>query len=436
MSMSLTLRNAFNVLWRLSLLALPWQTRWILVPGSINGFQWEQGTMSLYGSQILLLLTIAVGAVLFREEWKRAGKGVGSREWGVAVAISLFVITGLFTSNWIATSIWFAQVLVLIAFVWTLMHAKVGFMPIARWFVIAVIPHAGLGIYQFITQYVWGSSLFGIAEQDPTVSGVSVVEHGLYRLMRAYGGFPHPNILGGWLALALTLLPGLVQRAYGKLEKIAYVFAGALFVSALVFTFSRGAWVAAVVGVTLAIVCAWKRASERLDKQGVALVAVVIIGMAAWGVVTQWDHVIARFDTSNRLEQWSVEQRGTSIEEGIKASRVRPLAGWGVGAGLAGISTVRDEELREITPEPPHTLPIVILLESGVVGLVAILYLIWIMVKHIGVRRQLSVHVPVLLAISAIALTDHYLWTLWPGQVLMANIIALLLLERSRKSQY
>jgi hypothetical protein len=434
------LSMSFSILWRLSILILPWQTRWIFDPGSIDGFAWEQGTVCLYAGQVLLLAAVVVGAVTFREKWKSLLTGTGHRAQGYAsIAIFLFLLSSLFTANWTATLMWFGQTLLLVAFVRTLMAAKVGSASVARWVVISVLPHAGLGIWQYMDQYVHGSSVFGMATQDPTVSGVSVVEHGLYRVLRSYGGFPHPNIFGGWLAIALVLLPDLVRRAQTKLEKVAYVFAGAFFVSALVFAFGQGAWIAAVAGFALAVVSAWKHARERLDQQGIALLVIAVLGVATSCVASQWDHVIARFDTSNRLERWSVEQRGTAIEEGIEAARARPLAGWGPGAGLIGVSTVRDEELRTlVAPEPPHALPVVVLLEAGVIGLVVVFYLAWssgihredtVIEPQTTDHRPQTVFIPLLFAIALIAMTDHYLWTLWPGQALAAVVIAMIVLR-------
>ena len=37
---------------------LPIQTRWIIKEGSINGGHWEYGTISLYGTDILLILLV------------------------------------------------------------------------------------------------------------------------------------------------------------------------------------------------------------------------------------------------------------------------------------------------------------------------------------------------------------------------------------------
>ena len=39
---------------------LPWQTRWIIRAGEINGGYWEYGTISLYGTDVLLFLLLVL----------------------------------------------------------------------------------------------------------------------------------------------------------------------------------------------------------------------------------------------------------------------------------------------------------------------------------------------------------------------------------------
>ena len=53
----------FELLWRLSILTLPFQTRWFH-DASLAGWPWEQGRWSVYVSWGLMLGTVAVGMIL------------------------------------------------------------------------------------------------------------------------------------------------------------------------------------------------------------------------------------------------------------------------------------------------------------------------------------------------------------------------------------
>jgi hypothetical protein len=431
MRLNRIIARSFSVLWRLSILALPWQTRWIFRAGSIGGFPWEQGTVGLYGSQVILLLTIMVGAVLFRERWMFLLKGITppfTKGGVIPPSILLFAIVSTATLSWTATGMWWLEVMLIAGFFTTLHLARVPLDRIAKWFVFSLVPHAALGIVQFLRQDAFGSAMLGMAAHHPWDQGVSVVEHGLYRVLRAYGGFPHPNIFGGWLAAVLAFLPFLVIRAKTKVGMIAYVFASVIFATALVFTFSRGAWIAALAGFAAALILAWKRSGEVLQRQAVALLGIMTMVMAGLWIFTQFDHVSARFTPEYRLERWSLETRSKAIADGIAAWRIRPVAGWGAGASLVGVSEVRksDERWSSIAPEPPHAVPLVILVETGVLGAIAFVALLIAILHHLIVQKRWDA-LPLLAAGSVIAITDHYLWTLWPGIVLGAFIVLLLL---------
>lgn len=436
MSIKQLTSRAFSVLWRISILILPWQTRWIFTEGVLNGFPWEQGTVSLYVGQVILFVTILVGVVLFRGEWKSLLRRVAGGQWRVGgkgrslliSGIALFVIVSTATVSWTASGMWWLQVILIAGFFTTLYVARIPIDRIAKWFVISMIPHAALAVSQFFQQDIIGSTILGIATHHPWVHGTSVVEHGLYRVLRSYGGLPHPNILGGWLAMGLILLPSLIIRAKAKIGMISYVFVSVLFAAAFGFTFSRGAWIAGGLGFLLALFFAWRRSSETLQKQAVALLGIITVFVIGWGVVTQFDHVSARFTTEHRLETWSLMTRSKAISEGIEAWKLRPVAGWGVGASLLGISEVRksDELWSAIAPEPPHAVPLVVLVETGVLGVIAFVALVIAIIQRLIIKKRWDA-IPILIAGSAIALTDHYLWTLWPGIVLMAFMVLFVL---------
>jgi hypothetical protein len=65
-----------------------------------------------------------------------------------------------------------------------------------------------VGILQFSHQESIGLQMLGEPILSSYVGGVSTIEIGGGRILRAYGTFPHPNILAGFLAL------GLVSLAY------------------------------------------------------------------------------------------------------------------------------------------------------------------------------------------------------------------------------
>ena len=461
----------FAILWRLSILVLPWQTRWIFVEGKIGGFSWEQGTVSFYVSWVPMIFSIAVAA------WMSVGSrasGVENRESSVGnrqeeddqtgprphdarrtthlflkIALALILIASVFTTSLQATLVWWMYALIIGGFVWALVAMRVPRRAISAWLVIAMLPHAVLGIRQFFAQMIPASSILGIALHDPTKSGTSVVEHGLYRVLRAYGGLPHPNIFGGWIALSLAALPELMRSARTKFATYGWLAAGFLLVAALVYTFSRGAWIAAVLAFAGGSVIAFFASRERADRQAVALLAVVCALVAGFGLWSQWDHVVARAQASEHLEQWSLLSRTESFVQGWEAFVQRPIAGWGPGAADVGIIEARKGTAwAVIPPEPPHAAPAVFILETGVLGIAALAVIVvfifsrrgaWDkgqgsggsnksrMRRFFGCLSLLDARLPSITALVVIALTDHYLVTVWAGIALLGVSVAAML---------
>jgi O-antigen ligase len=224
----------------------------------------------------------------------------------------------------------------------------------------------------------------------------------------------------------LTLLPDLARRSRSKIETYFLILCATLFSVALIFTFSRGAWAAALVGFIFACIISYKQRTDRMSTQSIFIIIGTVVVCAAFGVVTQWDHVSARFVLTNRLERWSIEQRTTSLREGANAWLKRPDVGWGPGASVVGILALRNGST-STSPEPPHMVPLVILLETGAVGLLVILCVALILLWRLWKSPRRWEAVPLLVASVPLLLTDHYPWTLWAGQCLV--MIAILLLS-------
>jgi hypothetical protein len=482
------MQKLFAILWRLSIVLLPLQTRWIFIDGKIGNFAWEQGTVSFYVSWIPMILTVACAGwmkVMSHESRVTSGgesqmesHGVESHEvvkseivdekgteqsntpaiksvLFLKLAIALVLVASIFTSSLQATLIWWAYVLVIGTFAWALIAMRVSGRSISAWFVISVIPHAVYGIQQFISQSLPGCKYIGVAENQPWNKGTSVVEHGLYRVLRAYGGLPHPNILGGWIAVSLASLPELIRSARNKLAIYGWLGAGLVLATALVDTFSRGAWVAAGLAFGAASLIAFFASKERSDRQAVALLACVCAIAAGFGVVTQWDHVVARAQATEHLEMWSLLSRTESFVQGWRAFTLRPIAGWGPGAADLGIIEARKGTAWTVVPpEPPHAAPATFVVETGTFGILALIILafgIWHLafserrhrVQHdrtsnaklrtslLSRLSTLDPRLPLVIALIAISLTDHYLVTLWPGIALL-GISAAVMLARNK----
>lgn len=407
---SFRLSRVFDVLWRASIILLPWQVRWFS-DASLHGMPWEQGRVSIYVSWFILVATVIVGFLLPSQ----FPKGARRSRLVIVLGSVLFLLTILATrldqQAMIATLQWWVQAILLGAFVVVLRRQRVTWKLFAVWAVASLLPHAMLGLAQYATQEVWGSKWLGIAAQLPQNSGVSVVEHGVYRVLRIYGGFSHPNIFGGWLALGVLTTLLLSSKVESKREAILCAVTVSLFSIALLLTYARSAWLAVIVGgaCLLFVVIRSHRAHQFFWLAVVAsMLSVVIVG------VSQFDHIVARGDTSSRLESYSVNERLRTQQEGVAVIAQHPLIGTGPNA-----------ELLHMPPplEPPHNIFLLAVVNLGAVGF-SVLVSIIVLLKQ-GRRPKVFPAVVYIAPLFVIGLFDHYLWSYWSGHVLIAVAILL-----------
>ncbi|MBP6945092.1 O-antigen ligase family protein [Patescibacteria group bacterium] len=312
-----------------------------------------------------------------------------------------------------ATLQWWVEALLLMGFAWVTMRA-IDRETVCRWIVYAVLPHAVLGIIQFCTQWVAGSKWVGMATQDPLVSGVSVVESMGRRWLRAYGGFPHPNIFGGWLLMGLvSSIEYRVSSNRGQIWKIPVVMVLSI---SLVLTFSRSAWVAFVIlmgSAALLLLKEW-RGTRRIDRFRWALpfIAVIVFAMT---VIWQWPLVMVRSSSLTRLEAISVNERRVGIENGIEVFRRHPW--FGVGPRATGYALVEEGIVSAKTiPIIPHNVFVLMVGEVGLFGCLLLVLVLrrerqWIKDALRNDRERMLVLLPVFVILCL----DHYPWSTWSG---------------------
>ncbi len=430
--------KAYEIVWRLAILTLPWQTRWF-VDAQLVGWPWEQGRISIYIAWLPLIATIILG--IFQP--KRALPFTFRRNlfWLIAALGACTVIAA--PSPATAAIQWWIQVILLAAFFVTLFRTKVEPVKVAFWFVLSLVPHAILAIWQFTTQIVIGSSWLGMASQNPADLGISVVQTSVGRFLRAYGGFPHPNILGGWMATGLLIalwfnITPLKLRGKGAIWLIEGLFTLALF-----YSFSRSAWLATAVGlVSFALLSFLRRQESRKEKlnpmdprmrkddrkRWLLSLAIPIILFATLTIVHR-DLVLTRADVqSSRLEQISVTSRVKSLKDGVEVFRSRLIFGTGPNLELPVLATLKKITTSTTPLEPPHTVWLLILADFGIAGSLFIFgFGLYLLRSILNKWSSLDAHNKILLITLSsfyflVSSLDHYPWSLWSGQALSASV--------------
>lgn len=450
-------RGLYEIVWRLAILALPWQARWFW-DAQIVGWPWEQGRISFYVSWLPLLLTIVLG--FFQTKKDLPLKFRRNIFWLVA-ALGVCSVLAMPSPNTAAIQ-WWVQVMILVTFFITLIRTDVSVRKIAFWFVISLIPHALLAIWQFATQTVIGSSWLGMSSQNPADLGVSVVQTASGRFLRAYGGFPHPNILGGWMAVGLLVTLTLFSSPFllfggrkGRgIEGAAMVWGiEGLFTLALFYSFSRSAWLAVAIGLAIFSLLSFSRMRESSkkninksngsppsalnlrgddNKRWLSLAIPLILFVAL--TIVHRDLVLTRADVQNsRLEQISVTSRIQSLKNGVDVFRSRLLFGTGPNSELPVLASLKKITTSPTPLEPPHMVWLLILANFGIAGSLFIFgFGIYLLRSILNKWRLLDTHNKILLVTLVtcqliLVSLDHYPWSLWSGQTLSALVIFVIL---------
>ena len=118
----------------------------------------------------------------------------------------------------------------------------------------AAVIQSGIGIAQFLSQSTFASTLLGMSTHEAWQAGTSVLKTDAGRWLRAYGTFPHPNILGGFLAAIFVVSVGYTLPSVEALKRNQRIFlvAGTIItLLGLLLTFSRSAWFGVALGVAV-----------------------------------------------------------------------------------------------------------------------------------------------------------------------------------------
>jgi O-antigen ligase len=253
----------------------------------------------------------------------------------------------------------------------------------------------------------------------PSMIGASVVQlaDGT-RWLRAYGTFPHPNLLGGWtLALLASALTLILLPSKWRIPALV-LFASGLVL--LVLTFSRSAWLGlAAIGAVLLF--HW----NRLDRKSLTiLLAAGLLCLVLLFFPLRQVFATRLVDNQVQTEQVSGFTRLWLVQRSWEIIQKQPVLGVGVGSYTLALS---QHVAAFYDIEPVHNIPLLIWSELGLGGVVVLTgLLVTVAYQSVKARRPLTIIFSAALAgLFAVSLFDHYLWTLAPGRLLAGTMLGL-----------
>ncbi|TAN33558.1 O-antigen ligase domain-containing protein [Patescibacteria group bacterium] len=425
---------------------LPWQTRYIWKYGELNGQFWEYGTVSLYATEILFWIILLL--FLLEKFWSKEARRdffarAKNRKRALLYLIIFLAILGIGVLKSFDKGISFY-------FVFKLLEAMalgvvVAFTPPSPPLICEVserrkmkfffrankqirsikggalgalwlggVGQAILGLYQFCVQGVFASKWLGIAGHASYDVGAGVIEFAGARLLRPYGSLGGPNPFGIYLAVIFVLGLVLYSRIEKGGRKILFSIGQTFVLSGLILSFSRGAWIAAAVGMVFWLVVLFRPGPEgargRIPSLIFKQITYSLLVIFAF-VIILWPVFATRIRANTRLETRSISERQNQYEYAFAFIKKYPL--FGVGPGFYPIRLAA--ATHSLYSLPVHNTYVLVFAELGLFGFI-IFYLIHRKLCQF-VSANNRVFIPVLATLLAAALFEHFLWSLYVGQV-------------------
>lgn len=426
---------------------LPLQTRWILKQGVLAGGMWEYGTVSLYATDILLLISFLGFLFVLGKDFWRAPK-----HFSRLVLVSLLGIFLVSAASFIASvdvglsaNMIIRLVLGMLAW-WLLLKSRLQLRTLATTIVASASLEAVFCVVQLLTQSVPASTLFGLAAHNAVTAGDSVVETAGGRFLRAYGTLPHPNMASGFFSLGALLCAGLYLRSENILDRLSLLVSFIVIQAGLFATFARMAmfsWIVLLLILAVAVLIReytetkpwWKSFGFARHERYVGLKALklVIASTLLFGMmlIAFAPLVNARVSEQGRLEHQSVAERVSQIQQAQTLLHNHLFLGVGIGAYTKALYDTSEKSGNVWEYQPVHLTLLLILVELGVLGWLIVVWAIFSVVavtmqKHAEAWKQNQRHGIPWIAIMSMALlliflqsfTDHYFWSLQFGVML------------------
>jgi len=279
-----------------------------------------------------------------------------------------------------------------------------------------------LAIWQFLNQSSIGGLWYFLGERSFTIltPGIADASLGGTLLLRPYASFPHPNVLAGFIVITSIYL---LYFTYSKKEDLwcKYLTKLALGSGAVVaiLTMSR-------TGITvLAMVYGVWIIRNFVNKYYLIGGCFGLIGI---GAILFQTGIYQRFTTLSFSDQAVVLREFLAIKAWYLFSQ-HPLSGVGLQNFLPSLAIILPSSTQLIYFQPVHSVYLLVLSETGILGGFLILSLLVLVMYRIIKSEKRVGKIVLLISLLLLSSTDHYFYTLHQGQLLLAFSLGLLLAD-------
>ncbi|MEI7452568.1 MAG: O-antigen ligase family protein [Candidatus Falkowbacteria bacterium] len=429
------LEHNFKYLFYIFLFALPWQTRLFLYQGQLKNEYSEFLSVSLYGSDIILLVLLLVAGIIWFNKFKAETKPEFRKNklwWALAALDAVFLVSAFLAGNRLVAFYHYFLFLAGVALFLILSQTKHFHLNKIKTFYVllsSLFLHAVLGIYQFLSQSTFACKYLGLAQHLPySLAGESVLENSAGRWLRSYGGFDHPNIFGVMMVFAILLCIYLLlhhsQNKKWLNLNVVFLFS---FTLALFFSFSRGAWLALSAAFVVWILVEYQKSiliyRSKFFRQPLfwGLLLLLLIFFLEYGNL-----VATRVSATDRLEAKSISERIDYLVDAKNLIQSNWLIGVGPGNYVEAALKINPSQAFWYY-QPVHNYFVLLFAELGVFGLLFWLAFLTLLLWRLSIERRGH---GFNLALGAVLLTtmmlEHFFFSLHFGILMLWIILGLI----------
>jgi O-antigen ligase len=405
------------------LISFPFQLKSLLFDSTlhITGALNHYGVFFLHLSDLLLILALFFfGIAYYRDEIKQVETGDN-----VMLVLLLMFVATLFVSVFFAvykydSFLYLLNGLPLLIAYFLIVNELLTLKKIVIFLGLGLAGQVIMAVLQFITQSSLGLRIIGEPYLNLVTKGIAKINYEGGSLLRAYGTFSHPNVLGGALVIIFWLAAMFIkERPWIIISFLLFSIVG------LLFTFSRSAIIALIGSSLMFYAITNKKVNWRYPAVIVSIALFVIVVFNLESIY--FKRIFIPIDNS-------ITERIEYIDISKEIIKTKPF-GIGPGNFTQVMQDFTKEKLFPWQMQPVHNLFLLVLNEAGIVAfsiLIVLFYYLFFTLLNIGrlwkgeARNKSLFFMAVLSTIFIISLFDHYFWTTYQGRVLIVIYIGLL----------
>lgn len=337
------------------------------------------------------------------------------------IFLSFILITSIFiASNTGAALYKFVKVAEFIWLFLILSEIRPNIKSVVTSYSLAIIYSSILAIYQFLLQHSVGGWWWFLGERSfyETTPGIALGSIWGKLYLRPYATFPHPNVLGGFLAIGIPFVIIQLKKdrapdgsPAGRFVKVIYSIALILGSITLILTFSRAAILIFIIFLILFSLSEKSKVRNYLIgiKRAYFWIFIFLFILSVIFPLT--------ISKSIKLKKGSLFERSQLTATTLTNIFKFPVFGTGLNNSIIYQYKQMPKSFGTYVMQPVHNAYMLVFAETGGIGFIFLLYFLKNIFQKIS-RGNIVRFLPFFMLL-VLGFFDHYLFTLQQGYLLV-----------------